>query len=710
MKLKFLVPVSVLLFVLLAAYSVFFLSPLHYGDYSLVRDNSAIRSVLNIPRFFIDSSTSNTEPEQYAYQPTVTTSLAIDYFFGRGGTLFYRLSTFLVFLVALAAIAWLFFVIFERTIPHEWNPYLAVMATALFALHPAVPELLNSLAHRGEFFAAAGVIGGIALYAGLPQKRSLGLYLIPPALGILANPAGLVFGPMLLIYILLIEPAPSYEVDQTLTPEQTKTRDLTQAPAELPASGSGAKRVRIRRRKHPFRRYLKAQLTRFTPALLFTGVACIFESFVNSFQSIGEDMTRYWFTPPWVAVRYFGEFFAPAHLAPASDLAAFNTYHLYAVFGLAFVLAMISAGLILVVSPPWRPVVFGIWWFLVGILPGALLMQPEVESDTRMFLPFIGLALSVAWAARMILPSGVPLRRLEAIAATALLLALAYGTYARNRVWADEETLWRDAVAKHPASVRALENHALVLVSKGRPAEAYENLRNARRLAPESAEVESDMGIAAAALNDIDDTEQHFLRARTLAAGRSYSYFPNAVWLEKQGRRTDALEAYSWAASLAPSDLRPRYGMMRIYDELPDWYNLRKTVQDALSLAPGDPETAGFAVILQHHPDNVKAAEELARKEPTAENYLTLSDSYCADGRYKECMEAAQKAIQLRPQYALAYNNLGAAYVSLGRLDEAIETVKQALKFDPDNHLAQANLAMWQRRKLVVGNAINRAN
>jgi tetratricopeptide (TPR) repeat protein len=422
-----------------------------------------------------------------------------------------------------------------------------------------------------------------------------------------------------------------------------------------------------------------------------------------------------------VALRYFLSFFAPTHLSPASDLTPFSGYHVDAVLGLAFLMTLVSVALIVAVSSQWRPAVFGVWWFLLGILPGAALLQPDVEKDTRMFLPFIGLALTLTWTARMLLPSGEPLRRLEAIAAAILLLCMASATYARNRVWSSEEALWRDNVEKNPANIRGLRNYAMVLASTGRNAEAYEYLRKARKLDPRSGEVMAGMGTVAAALNELDLADENFGHARSLAAGQLVGYYPFATWMESRLKnhawvdandefrmRERAVEAYSWAASLAPTDLRPLYGLMRIYSANSDWNNLRKTVEQARAILPQDGETATFATLVSNHPDTLKGAEQLAREYPTPENLMTLSDAYWLAGDFNKCMETAQKALELQPGYARAYNSIGVAYLSMGHLDEAIEAVKKALQSDPDNRMARANLAEWERQKLVVGNSIIR--
>src|SRR5262249_17145744 len=150
----------------------------------------------------------------------------------------------------------------------------------------------------------------------------------------------------------------------------------------------------------------------------------------------------------------------------------------------------------------------------------------------------------------------------------------------------------------------------------------------------------------------------------SLAAGQQRSHFVYAEFLEKQGLRDAALESYSWASSLAPTDLRPRYAMMRLYTAGQDWANLRRAVEEAQEIAPADQATESFSAVVRNHPDSIKGAEELARSKPTPENYLALSNVYCLAGEYVKCLGAAQQALKLRPNYAEAYNNAGAAFIS----------------------------------------------
>ena len=90
--------------------------------------------------------------------------------------------------------------------------------------------------------------------------------------------------------------------------------------------------------------------------------------------------------------------------------------------------------------------------------------------------------------------------------------------------------------------------------------------------------------------------------------------------------------------------------------------------------------------------DNLQAAIKAAWKEKTPENYLNLSVRYYEAGQYEKCIEAAQDALKLKSDFALAYNNICSAYNEMKMWDKGIEACQQALKIDPELQIAKNNL------------------
>jgi Flp pilus assembly protein TadD len=133
--------------------------------------------------------------------------------------------------------------------------------------------------------------------------------------------------------------------------------------------------------------------------------------------------------------------------------------------------------------------------------------------------------------------------------------------------------------------------------------------------------------------------------------------------------------------------------------------------QDALRLAPGTPDVYTFYArfLIEHERQSEaqpllrKAAElsphdemirELTAKASifSAESYLNQSLQFYREHRFAESVTAAEKALELRPGYAQAWNNIGAACNDLGQFEKATRACEEALRLKPDFELARNNL------------------
>src|SRR5581483_10223060 len=146
----------------------------------------------------------------------------------------------------------------------------------------------------------------------------------------------------------------------------------------------------------------------------------------------------------------------------------------------------------------WRPVSFGLAWFLIGLLPTAIYPLNEVENDHRMFLPFIGLSLAVVCTAALLAQrAGDASLQRSAALGCAVLLAFAWGAHVRNEVWRTDETLWRDDVEKSPRNARGHDHLGAALSSMpGRLPEAMQQFQTALQIDPGFANAHMNLGKA----------------------------------------------------------------------------------------------------------------------------------------------------------------------------------------------------------------------
>ena len=143
----------------------------------------------------------------------------------------------------------------------------------------------------------------------------------------------------------------------------------------------------------------------------------------------------YRITQPIVIFRYFRTFFLPTALSADTDRVPFDSiFDGDALFGFVFVLGLLYGGRRRSGGET-RPIAFGLFWFLLALLPTSIFPLAEVENDHRMFFPFAGLALSASAALAVWLGSR-PARRKVAVGACVLPI-FAAGTWQRNKILAD---------------------------------------------------------------------------------------------------------------------------------------------------------------------------------------------------------------------------------------------------------------------------------
>jgi tetratricopeptide (TPR) repeat protein len=378
------------------------------------------------------------------------------------------------------------------------------------------------------------------------------------------------------------------------------------------------------------------------------------------------DAHNYLITQPYVALLYFKTFFWPNDLSADYDLNPFastNDPRFWA--GVIFVVLLVTMSTCHAVARrrrilaarlhSTRVIAFGLLWFLICLLPTSLFPLAEVMNDHRTFLPYIGLTIALAGTVALLLQVRIAQRKFAQIAiafAIALVLCTSgYATFQRNKVWKTEETLWRDVVIKSPRNGRGLMNYGNTLMAKGNYKGALDHFHRAQQFTPQYSVLLINLAIAEDATKQSALAEQHFKEALRLAPSNPDSYTYYARYLLSHARGDEAYAFLQSALELSPTDL---------------------TARNLLAQANGQ-------VVDQTAPQ-------------TPEYYLSLSLQFYDEERYVESIVASRRALDLRPGYAEAWNNICAANNKLGRYQEAAAACEQALLYKPDFQLARNNL------------------
>lgn len=164
------------------------------------------------------------------------------------------------------------------------------------------------------------------------------------------------------------------------------------------------------------------------------------------------------------------------------------------------------------------------------------------------------------------------------------------------------------------------------------------------------------------------------------------------------GRYQDAIAAAKAALAADPNsadaynNLAVSYLGLQMYDEA------IQAAQDAIRINPDHQLAKNNLAWIQQEKAN--AANPPAALTP-AGTLLNASLQHFRAGRYKECIEAATQSAKLDPKSAEAFNNIGICAGNLQRWDEAIRNTEKALQLRPDFQLAKNNLAWMQQQKAL---------
>lgn len=615
------------LVLVIAAYANFFHNAFHFDDDHVIVENASIRSLANWPRFFTDAHTFSSQPANATYRPLVTLSFALDYAARHSlDPVPFHTTQFFLLLVTAILLAVVYWHLFGRD-----YALLAVAASAIFCVHTANTETMNFLSSRSELISAIGFLGALAIFIHWPEQRKRLLYLIPLALGALAKAPVVIFAGIVIAWVHVIE----------------RKRWAEALTASIPSFATGA--------------VLLVALNRMNAPEWIAG---------------GGSRLAYLITQPYVWLHYGRLALLPIGLSADTDLELLpHWYETNALMGFAFVILLCVAIARLARTRELAPISFGLAWFAITLLPtSSIFPLAEVANEHRLFFPLMGIAPAALWSLEVAARRMPRLRRFAPAVILIVAVALAYGTYVRNRAWLTEETLWRDVTEKSPRNGRGWMNYGLTQMEAGRYLEAKDAFDHAAQFTPNYSTLEINRGIVANALGQPDEAERHLKRALALHADRN-SHFYYGRWLLQHGRGLEAERHLAEAARLAPSWMPPRTMALHVAVARGD---LARSSSLAAEIQAIDPTESVDARC-----DSYESCFAQGWKATQANQHAEAAVAYRAALRYSRT--------------ATAYNDIGWSLQSLGFHDEAVLAYKTALEVDPAFTRARNNLAAFNR-------------
>ncbi len=628
----------------LAAYANSLPNAFQFDDGHVILDNAFIRDPANIPRFFTDARLFSSLPSNAAFRPLLSANLAVDYWLARGARpVVFHVDT-LLWLVLLWSLALAFFRrVLLSALSEPLARWLALFSATLFAIHTGNTQVGNYISARSELISACGVLASFLIYLRWPGVREAGLYLIPMLLGALAKTPAVMFVPLLACYRLLIE-------------EQVSAFDLV-------GRGAGA----------AWRKVFRAASGVVLPLVIAVGALRLIEGMNPPNQTYGGgDRVQYLWTQAWVLVRYVRVFFWPSGLTADTDLGLFTTWKDPRFFaGVALLALLIGAAKWWSRTPRGRIASFGVLWFLLSVLPTAVVPLAEVSNDHRAFLGYLGLALSLAAGLSWIAQTW-PLRtRQLGWALVAVLVVHGVATHLRNRVWRTEESLWADVVEKSPGNGRGLMNYGRTLMAKGQLAEALAIFERAKGLLPAYGVLEINLGVVKAALGRDAEVEAHYRQGISLDPNGVVGRRIYAEWLITHGRAAEAVVQLETATALSPAEA-----------------SVSQLLEAVATARDGAAPVALSALA---------SRRGLVPSEASAHGWHLLGFELGKQGRHVDAVLCYRLSLE-RGASAALWNDLGWSLGQLGFRAPAQAAFEEAVRLAPDASLYQNNLKWLAER------------
>ncbi len=340
-------------------------------------------------------------------------------------------------------------------------------------------------------------------------------------------------------------------------------------------------------------------------------------------------------------------------------------------------------------------------------------MQYSFVADHFQYLASLGpIVLAAAAGAR--LADRRSRRRVAAASLVAVLLILGVLTWRQGRVYRDEETLWRDTLAKNPGAWMAHNNLGMLLQSRGELDAAARHYRRTVELKPDYAYGHNNLGTAVEA-RDRRAAIGHFERALELDPDYAKAHYNLGSALAAEGRAAAAERHFRRAVELDPEHASARNNLANLLAAQGRLEEAIGHYRRSLELRPDAPRTRsnlGTALVFSGRAG--EAVPHLLAAAEAADGWTLLARSAWILAAHPDpavrdggaAAELAERAVGLRGATdAAVLDVLAAAYAAAGRFEEATVTACRALELTRDGSEAEAlrrRIETYREGKVIV--------
>ena len=632
----------------LALYAHTVAYPFVWDDEVIVVENRQIQSLGNLPRIFTshafagaDTALGVSGVAEY-YRPAWIASLAVDQAIWKGRAFGFHLTNVLLHALAAVLVAWL-------ALELLGNAAAALVAGALFALHPAHAEAVAWVSARNELLLGAFTV--LAFLAYVRWRRRGGavdavLAIAAFLVALLSKETAVVLPALALLFEWTAARSGAARAG-----ERGGARRWL-GPLALAAVAAAFWAVRSRLvAPLPLPETLGTRLLA-APAILFTDL-------------------RLLLVP--VGLRVFHLFDPPRSLADP-----------FVAFGLLTIAVLVV--LLLRLRRRLPVAALGLGWMLVALLPVSGIAgfpRPTPIAERYLYLPSVGWALlATSVLAPLLASRGARERGAWAVTA-AVAVAFAGLALVHGLAWRSPFALMTRLTREAPTLAIGHDGLGLVQRREGRWAEAAASFATAAQLAPDDPRYRFHLAESLERLGRLEDAARVYQDA--IAGGIRYpeAWF-ELGWIEERlGRPDRALAAYREAVRMEPRYDAAMGAAAQVLARLGHAAEAERAYRDALRVRPDDPRhhqnLGALYTTLGRGTEAVAECGEAVRLEPRRpEGRFALAAALLAAHRPAEAEASARAGLSLAPPTAPAMLLLARTLAAPSRNSDAAAAYREA--------------------------------
>lgn len=261
------------------------------------------------------------------------------------------------------------------------------------------------------------------------------------------------------------------------------------------------------------------------------------------------------------------------------------------------------------------------------------------------------------------------------------------------------ERLYRLVLQAEPNQVDALNLLGVIMLSRGKAADAVRLIGQAAGLRPREPSILSNLGNALKSAGKIDDAHRRYREALTWNPRFSPALINLGVLLAEAGRPLEAIPLLQTAVAVDRRSVEAHLGLAEAFRLAERTSDAESSYREALKLdpklAPAATRLASMLAAQDRFAEAYALHDQALAVDPRSADYLgALAQTAYREGDLDRTIATYRRSLEHHPTSGAQWNELGRALRAFGDFEDARACFRRALACDPALVDARRNIAL----------------